>query len=61
MRNGKYVLSILAITVMTIIAISCSRSSSYPQQVAEALDAAGENRGELERVLEHYRQSGDSL
>jgi hypothetical protein len=34
---------------------------SWPADVAAALDAAGENRGQLERVLAHYSAAGDSL
>jgi hypothetical protein len=33
----------------------------YPPQVAEVLEASGENRAELEQTLLHYTASGDSL
>jgi hypothetical protein len=35
-------------------------ASPWPADVAAALDAAGANRGELERVLQHYLDAGDS-
>ncbi len=33
----------------------------YPEEVRQALKLAGPNRGELEKTLKHYRQTGDSL
>lgn len=35
-------------------------ASLWPADVAAALDAAGTNRGELERALQHYRDTGDA-
>ncbi|MBE6288337.1 MAG: DUF1573 domain-containing protein [Mediterranea massiliensis] len=37
-----------------LIVASCTQPSSYLEM---ALEAAGENRGELERVLTHYKDS----
>ncbi|RME19945.1 MAG: transglutaminase domain-containing protein, partial [Candidatus Zixiibacteriota bacterium] len=34
---------------------------TYPPKVAAVLDAAGDNRPQLEQVIEHYRRSGDTL
>jgi len=39
----------------------CACGPEYPPEVTEALDKAGQNRGQLVKVLEHYRAKGDSL
>jgi hypothetical protein len=44
-----------------LLACSCSMDDSLPADVAEALKAAGDNRGELEKVLAHYAGDTDSL
>jgi len=36
-------------------------AASYPANVRAALDSAGANRGELEKVLQHFEQKGDTL
>jgi hypothetical protein len=41
--------------------ISASEPSFYPQEVRKALDGAGGNRAELEKVIRYYAFSGDSL
>jgi hypothetical protein len=46
---------------LAAIVISFSACSKYPSDVAEALDQAGDNRSELEKVISHFRDSGDSL
>jgi len=38
---------------MIVVAVGCSQ---YPVEVERALKLAGENRTELEKVLEHYKQ-----
>jgi hypothetical protein len=43
------------------LASACSRSPQYPPEVEEALTLAGNNRGELEKVLSHYAHPADSL
>ena len=40
---------------------SCSGLSKYPPEVANALQKAGDNRPELEKVIEHFEISDDSL
>lgn len=48
--------------LMTFLYVSVfAQAGAYPQPVVEALEAAGENRGELEKVLSHYSSGGDSL
>lgn len=45
-----------------LLLLCCSACSSLPKQVRESLDLAGENREELEKVLEYYsRDAADSL
>ena len=44
------ILSATAITILCLL--SCSKENKY---LREALNAAGDNRAELEYVLEHYR------
>jgi len=47
---------------MTFLSVTTgAEPSSYPRQVFEALEAAGDNRGELEKVLSHYSSKDDSL
>jgi hypothetical protein len=38
--------------------LACSK---YPADVADALDKAGDNRGELKKVINHFKSTGDSL
>ena len=44
------------IITLLLLAVSCTR---YPSAVERTLRFAGENRVELERVLERYRESGE--
>jgi hypothetical protein len=41
--------------------LHCGNEPSYPTEVAETLSLAGANSVELETLIEHYRQTGDSL
>jgi hypothetical protein len=52
-----------AVTVLPAILMlsACSLSPQYPPDVTAALKLAGDNRGELEKVLAHYAQPADSL
>ena len=57
--------ALLALAVAIFLG-SCSRlvlkrGGHWPPHVEEALRKAGDNRAELEKVLEHYEQEGDSL
>jgi hypothetical protein len=45
--------SLTGLTVL-LFALSCSR---YPEGVEQALKLAGDNRAELEQVLQHYREN----
>ena len=44
---------ILYTTLICTLILACTR---YPAGVEETLSQAGKNRGELEKVLRHYRQ-----
>ena len=44
------------IITLLVLSVSCSR---YPSDVERTLRFAGDNRAELERVLERYRESGE--
>lgn len=44
--------------IMILFGYSCSK---YPNNVRETLDSSGSNRAELEKVLDYYRNKGDSL
>ncbi len=56
MKTIDVLLSVSKISALLILAISCSR---YSPDVERTLRFAGDNRSELERVLERYRVSGD--
>jgi len=47
--------------LLAILSLVCTKKSPYPTEVAEALDAAGDNRAELEKLLSHYFSGDDSL
>ncbi|MFH1699921.1 MAG: transglutaminase-like domain-containing protein [Candidatus Zixiibacteriota bacterium] len=55
----KKVTTLLAIS-LAIILSACSKNN-FPQNVSDALDLAGDNKTELVRVIDHYKESGDSL
>ncbi|OUO49328.1 hypothetical protein B5F77_15010 [Parabacteroides sp. An277] len=46
--------------LFTILLASCQMKTAAPG-IEEALSRAGDNRGELLRVLQHYEERGDSL
>lgn len=50
--------NIFFLFVFACITCSCTR---YSQEITESLALAGENRGELVKVLKHYRRNGDTL
>ncbi len=60
--NGKPVrlMQTLGAFVLTVFLVGCSLSQ-YPSDVAKTLEAAGDNRVELEKVLAHYAAPEDSL
>jgi len=56
-------LSIFLLSALVCISFTdlSADALDYPPEVAEALDAAGDHRIELEKVLEHYASADDSL
>jgi hypothetical protein len=58
----RLLLSILLVTAIPAsVLVASEASSSYPPSVEKTLAAAGENRGELEKVLFHYSILSDTL
>ncbi len=54
-------LKLASVILGAIFVIGCGTGDPYPPEVTETLDAAGDNRSELETVLRHYTEVGDSL
>lgn len=54
--NRRWIKNILLYSIFTMILCNCSSS-----KLEKALVASGENRSELEKVLEHFSNNGDSL
>jgi len=52
---------ITLIVLLSITQLSCSLGSGYPAEVKAVLEKAGDNKGELEKVLEHYKEQEDSV
>jgi hypothetical protein len=46
---------------LSVLHIACGHKSSYPEEVSEALEAAGDNKTELKKTLIHYASGDDSL
>jgi len=56
------VICILLLTVLIcLFSPNSPRATAYPPEVIEALDQAGDNRAELEKVLVHYGSPQDTL
>jgi hypothetical protein len=56
-RNGF----IITIVIGVCITATKAQTPAYPPDVQSVLNKAGENKGELESVLAHYRASDDAL
>ncbi len=59
-RRKTTILSIVTFIVLAALS-GCGMFDRYPPGVTEVLEAAGENRPELEKVIAHYQEVGDSL
>lgn len=60
LRSVLLYIGLLNCTLAFLFLAGCSAESSYPPEVAEAIESAGDNAAQLEKVIEHYSQ-GDSL
>ncbi|NOZ60169.1 MAG: transglutaminase domain-containing protein [Calditrichaeota bacterium] len=58
-KTPKIIASMLAI--LAIVIFQFCATSPYPPEVENALKKAGDNRAELEKVIHHYQETGDSL
>ena len=56
-RNTAYSLLVILFALTTLAACT----SREPDYLEQSLQLAGENRGELEKVLEHYKDNSDRL
>ena len=61
MRKVKVLLALICIILPVCFTEGLCESQVLPADVAEALEKAGENRAELEKVLAHYQTRDDSL
>jgi len=53
---------IKTLTFLTVlIAVASAQEPKYPSDVATILEKAGDNSGQLQKVIEHYQGLGDSL
>jgi hypothetical protein len=52
---------ILVLAIFVKLNFSFGQISAYPQEITEALEKAGKNAAELEKVLSHYASPKDSL
>lgn len=59
MKNNK--LPFLLFLLVLGVLFSCSQKNDYSPELENALKLAGENRAELEKVLDHYLNPKDSL
>jgi hypothetical protein len=50
-----------AVLIGALMLAGGENASAWPPEVEDALGKAGENRAELEHVLDHYQQQGDPL
>ncbi len=54
-----YTLNVALVFSMLLFVLSCN--SNVPGEVEQALRQAKGNRSELEKVISHYQQLGDTL
>ncbi len=61
MRRTSLIVKTISLIACIVIIVGCGTKSPHPPDVTRTLDNAGDNRAELERVLQHYTESGDTL
>ncbi|MCK4460499.1 MAG: transglutaminase domain-containing protein, partial [candidate division Zixibacteria bacterium] len=52
---------LLLAAAVGLIVVTCSLGPKLPVEVSSAIEAAGDNGAELEKVITHYRTAGDTL
>jgi hypothetical protein len=52
---------IASIGLILLCSAAVAQQAAYPPEIVAALDSAKTNRPQIERVLNHYAESGDSL
>ncbi len=52
---------LLLAAAVGLIVVTCSLGPKLPVEVSSAIEAAGDNGAELEKVIAHYRTAGDTL
>jgi hypothetical protein len=52
---------LLLAAAVGLIVVTCSLGPKLPVDVSSAIEAAGDNGAELEKVITHYRTAGDTL
>lgn len=60
MLNRSSMVGIIGVISFMVVFAGCS-TSPYPPDVSDTLRAAGDNRAELEKVIQHYSETGDTL
>lgn len=57
----KILISLASVLPAGLCLLACSAAPTLPAEVTAAIDSAGKNGAELEKVIAHYRTVGDSL
>ncbi len=60
-KRNNFVLILTALLPVIVVLYFFYIQSGYPENVTKVLNSAGENRVELETVIEHYKSGDDSL
>lgn len=57
----RKILGCFLMVPLIALSVSIFGCSKYQPDIADALDKAGDNRAELEKVINHFEETGDSL
>ena len=61
MKQIKQATIVVIFVLLSVASVTSADDTLYPPDVAAVLDTAGENRSQLENVIEHYVEADDSL
>src|SRR5690606_32309118 len=61
MSKLTFYLSAFSFTLFVVVTFSACSNDGYTSAIKRTLTEAGENRPELEKVLQHYKGTGDEL